>query len=326
MNPFWTGIVDHSKTLEQLGRLATSGQVPHALLFAGPESVGKRTVARAFASLLLTKLGKDSRAEESLRLLASGNHPDYGVLVREEGKKDISVDATRALCQEIRLKPYFGSSAVRMIDNAHEMSIAASNALLMTLEEPSAEHYLLLVTHAPQRLPATILSRCQVVHFSELTVSGVDTLLERFGLDAAQRTALATLCEGSLAPLGLEPFVHPVSLRLEMTKALSTHLDELVGKTKRVQKEIERFIEDHGEGRAHASSALSLAAQLASDQDDLPLVWRLLHASLRRSLRSAPLELTTRRAELLELSLKAERLCRERNASAQLQLSTTLLG
>lgn len=326
MNPFWDRLVGHEKSVAQLRRLLENDQVPHALLFAGPDSVGKRAVALAFASSLLTDSGQDPRTAESLRLLNAGNHPDFRILSREEGKKDISVEATRGLCQETRLRPYYGRCSISFIDNAHEMNLAASNALLMTLEEPSPENYLILISHAPQRLPATILSRCQTIHFGELTPEQIGQLLDRLELDEKQKQTLSALCFGSLDSLELSAFVHPAALTIETSKALRTHLDDLVVRAARVEKEVKQFIRLCTEDRLDAGEALTLASHLTGEQDDIPLAWRMLHRAVRDALRAAPASELSRWSDLLALSLQAEKLCRERNTNPQLQMTNLLLS
>ena len=296
------------------------------MLFSGPESVGKRTVARALAAELLTAGGQGTNAAEKLRLLASGNHPDYHVCTRAEDKKDISVEAVRDLSSTLRLRPYYQACRVTVIDNAHEMSIAASNALLMTLEEPCADSYLILVTHAPQRLPATILSRCQTVSFGELSSEEILQAVSRIpGMDQKRMHGAAALCSGSLEALELGKFVDPVKLTIEDQKGVTNHLNDFIERAVRLRKEIDGFITRCLEDDVQAAFAASLASHLAAEADESSLVWRIFHRALREALRSASRSDIARVAHLLEMSLTAERLIRERNVNPQLQLTSLLL-
>ncbi|MFN8390948.1 MAG: AAA family ATPase [Bdellovibrionota bacterium] len=322
---FWDTVVGHQAPLSQLRRLIDRRSAPHALIFSGPPAVGKRTVARAFAAALLTDGGSDAKTEEKLRLIGSGNHPDLHWVTKEPGKKDIPVETVRSMCSAIRLKPYYSASSVVILDNAHEMSLAASNSLLMTLEEPTQNSYLILVTHAPQRLPATILSRCQSVHFGELSPKELTEILARVlpqDLDKKAAHALVELCTGCLEALELDAFVNPTTLRVDDTSDLRAHLTTLVDRTVRLKRTIDNILSSDS---VSAQSAVTLASTLSAEADDLPLGWRLLNQKLRTELRRAAPGRRSYWAGLLELSLDAEKLTFERNANAQLQLTTLLL-
>ena len=322
-------IIGHQASRAQLDRMLQRQAVPHALLFAGPEGIGKRTTARAFAAALLTAGGTDPRTEEKLRLLFSGNHPDLHLVVKDVEKKDLPVDLIRSLCNALRLKPYYSSCEVTVIDNAHEMSLAAANAMLMTLEEPAKDSYLVLVTHAPQRLPETIISRCQSVHFGELSENELQALLKRVlpqDLGSKEQLALFSLCSGSLAALQLAPFVHPLTLLLGDSSDLTAHLDTLITKTARIKQDLENLIQQTGAGTLTAQHALSVASTLSADSDDLALHWRILNQLLRAKLRAGVKSQTGFWAAALARSLAAEKLTFERNTSPQLQLSSLLLA
>ena len=100
---------------------------------------------------------------QSCELHAAGNHPDLRRVGPEEGKKQIPVDAVRALIADLGLKSYRGGAKVGIVDPADALNTAGANAFLKTLEEPGAGALLLLVAARTDRLPATIVSRCQIV-------------------------------------------------------------------------------------------------------------------------------------------------------------------
>lgn len=322
MDKFFSSVVGHRSAVEQLQKLVERKSLPHALLFSGPEAVGKKRVAQALAGCLLTNGGQDEKTDEKLRLLELGNHPDFHLCTKAEEKKDISVESIRDLCSAIRLKPYYANCRISIIDNAHLMNIAASNALLMTLEEPCDESYLILVTHAAQRLPATILSRCQTLNFGELLSADVEVVLrERWQLPPALLALVKPLCAGGFDALEIERFLSPDGLRVVDADGLFQYLQELSTHAKKVRAEIAEHI-----GSELTSAAItSFAAFLATEVDETPIVWRILHESLRDAMRSAKRSDVTRLAQLLELSLSAEKLVRERNVNPQLQLTSLLL-
>lgn len=151
------------------------GRLGHALLFTGAPMMGKGRAVEMLARRLLCRTpGPDGLACGHCRgceLFAAGTHPDFkrvSFIPNDKGDKlrsELVVDQMRELGQWFSLTPQMGGAQVALITPAHAMNLNASNALLKTLEEPSRDRYLLLVTDRPGRLPATIRSRCQRLEF-----------------------------------------------------------------------------------------------------------------------------------------------------------------
>lgn len=156
-------------------------RLPHALLFCGPQFIGKRQFANALAARLLcdNPLGGFAcgRCKQCL-LLAAGSHPDLLEVEPEEEGKAIRIDPVRELGQFITKTAMQGLRKVAIIHPAEAMNLNASNALLKNLEEPSAGTHIILVSHELSRLPATIRSRCRRVTFSVPSRSEVENWLE----------------------------------------------------------------------------------------------------------------------------------------------------
>lgn len=145
----------------QLGQLARNGQLHHALLFTGPQGVGKHQVAQRLAKqLLCLQPFVDGACGycKSCLLVDAGHHPD---LLALHSDSSIGVDAVRELSQFMQGTPQQGGARVVLLPHAHKMTEAAANALLKTLEEPGRDSFLLLQTAHEQQLLPTILSRCQ---------------------------------------------------------------------------------------------------------------------------------------------------------------------
>lgn len=144
-------------------QLAGRAQHAHAYLLHGPVGIGKRALAeRLMASLLCQRPeGFDACGQcKSCMLLAAGSHPDNYVLEPEEADKAIKVDQVRDLVSFVVQTAQMGGRKVVLIEPVESMNINAANALLKSLEEPSGNTVLLLVSHQPSRLLPTVKSRC----------------------------------------------------------------------------------------------------------------------------------------------------------------------
>ena len=323
----WRSIHGHRAACNLLSQAHAKNTIPHALLFSGPSGVGKRAVARAFASLIFRGLlPADSELRvQTERMLADGSHPDLHLVGRSEDKKNIGVEDIRTLCAALRLRPYYGGCHVAILDDAHEMNSSAYNALLMTLEEPPPRCYLILISEAPQRLPATIISRCQPVHFGELSEDELRAVLRKLlpSLGDEQLATLSQFAGGSMEALDLGGFIHPHTLLPNDSEALQRHLDGICQESVRVSRRIRELF--HSErGREPAYVAACIAAQdLGSEKDSSALVWRLILQELRHVVR-AKSETTDQRSEwaaLLETTIRSMALTKERNLNLPLQLT-----
>lgn len=155
---------------QQFQQRRQTGQLPHALLFHGPEGIGKQDFAELAARSLLCQqpdsAGRACGTCKPCQLAGSGNHPDFIFVQPEEAGKAIRIDQIRELIRQMSLSPHFGGYRTVLIAQAEQMNPAASNSLLKTLEEPQANSVIFLVTSQLSRLPATIRSRCQMLRFA----------------------------------------------------------------------------------------------------------------------------------------------------------------
>ncbi|MCD5976313.1 DNA polymerase III subunit delta' [Pseudomonas phytophila] len=149
---------------EQLWQqLAGRAQHAHAYLLHGPIGIGKRALAERLMGSLLCQRPEGLEACgqcKSCLLLAAGSHPDNYVLEPEEADKAIKVDQVRDLVSFVVQTAQMGGRKVVLIEPVESMNINAANALLKSLEEPSGNTVLLLVSHQPSRLLPTVKSRC----------------------------------------------------------------------------------------------------------------------------------------------------------------------
>lgn len=199
----WDAVAGHSRTKAHLQTLLREKRTPHAMLFSGPQGVGKRKLAAATAAALLCLSPKDGLACgecESCRRMATGTHPDfYAVVPEKSGKaaRSIKIEQIRDLRAEAARVPRLSARRVILMDDVETMNDAASNALLKTLEEPMGNTSFLLVTGARQALLPTILSRCMGVNFAPLDDEAMARVLEAQGVPETSRAPLIALSEGS---------------------------------------------------------------------------------------------------------------------------------
>lgn len=171
-------IRDQAEAVAVLSRALETGRVAHAWAFIGPHGVGRRTTALAFAKALVAPSGgaAASRADRGL-------HPDVHLVgptppvSNPKGTPAIRVDNIRELERVAALKPAEAPCKVFIVDEAETMTGAAPQAFLKTLEEPPARTVIILILSQARALPATVLSRCQIVRFRPRAAEGVVALL-----------------------------------------------------------------------------------------------------------------------------------------------------
>ncbi len=154
----------HAPMAKQLESAWGSDHLPHALLLHGARGLGKRQFALWLARVLLCEnsQGRFIACGEcaGCKLTAAGSHPDFLMVEPEEGKQQISVDQLREMSQKLSMTAFRSGRKIVIIDPAHQMTSSAANSVLKTLEEPSRDTLLILLTSKPSALLATIRSRC----------------------------------------------------------------------------------------------------------------------------------------------------------------------
>lgn len=166
----------HASAVEQLRSAWGSGRMSHALLLKGAEGIGKRQLAAWLAAAVLCDRSDAQHLERcgdcaSCKLIDAGSHPDLWWLRPEEDKQQISVDQVRAMCERLGKTSYREGYKVAIVEPAHQMTPGAANSLLKTLEEPTPQSLLILVTQQPSALLATVRSRCLKLAVGSPTVA-----------------------------------------------------------------------------------------------------------------------------------------------------------
>lgn len=160
-------ILDQPLAVDLLRRALASDRVAHAYAFVGPAGAGRMSTALAFAAELLGSLSRQ--------------HPDLHVIVptppetNSRGARAIRIGAIRELERQASLRPVMARRKVFVLDEAERMTGEAPQAFLKTLEEPPAATVIILILPRARAVPATVLSRCQVVRFAPRDDAGAAT-------------------------------------------------------------------------------------------------------------------------------------------------------
>jgi len=198
-------MVGQEHVLRALSNALDSGKVHHAFLFTGTRGVGKTTIARILAkSLNCETAGVSSNpcgVCAACREIDEGRFVD---LIEVDAASRTKVDDTRELLDNVQYAPTRGRYKVYLIDEVHMLSNHSFNALLKTFEEPPPHVKFLLATTDPQKLPATVLSRCLQFSLKRLPAALIGERLkfiagaEKLTFDPAAMALLARAAEGSM--------------------------------------------------------------------------------------------------------------------------------
>jgi len=160
---------------QQFEQLITNNGFGHAYLFSGQEMIGKKTLALELARLL-----------------------GVNEVAFFDGAGGITIDAVRSIKRFSNLKATGTQPKLVILDNAHHLRNDSANALLKVLEEPAADSLLILISAYPKLLPATILSRCQIILFPPHTHAQIVEHLQSIGLSQPQADWLAQFSNGQI--------------------------------------------------------------------------------------------------------------------------------
>lgn len=190
----------NERIVQTLRQALESQRLPHALLFAGGEGVGKRTLALMLAKALNCRQKENAFCTDCLscRKIDAGTHPDVLFVGVLEDKQFLHIDQIRQARGEVFYQPFEGRCRVIIIDEADRMKEDAANSILKMLEEPPPSTKIILLTSKFHALLPTIRSRCQIFYFSPVPLETVREFLEtQATIQPQDRELCARLAQGS---------------------------------------------------------------------------------------------------------------------------------
>lgn len=199
-------VVGQEHITRTLRNAITSGRIHHAFLFIGSRGIGKTTSARILAMALNCANAEGPTPEpcgecDLCTSIIAGNNID---VIEIDGASNNGVDDIRQIREDIRMVPTSGRYKIYIIDEVHQLSSGAFNALLKTLEEPPPHAVFVLATTEAHKIPATIISRCQRYDFRRVAIKDIMGLLRKIldaeGLKATDEAlhAIARAAEGGI--------------------------------------------------------------------------------------------------------------------------------
>ena len=197
-------VVGQEHIVKTLKNEIINDRIGHAYLFNGGRGTGKTSCAKILARAVNCLNPKDGEPCNECEICKAAIEGSLTDVVEMDAASNNSVDDIRAIRDEVNFLPTLAKYRVYIIDEVHMLSAGAFNALLKTLEEPPAHVKFILATTEPQKLPTTILSRCQRFDFKKISASNIEKRLDfvckesKINITNEAKKLIAILAEGAM--------------------------------------------------------------------------------------------------------------------------------
>ena len=268
-------IVGQEHIVKTLKNALINDRVGHAYLFNGGRGTGKTSAAKILARAVNCLNPKDGEPCNECAVCKAALDGSLTDIVEMDAASNNSVEDVRAIRDEVNFLPTVAKYRVYIIDEVHMLSTGAFNALLKTLEEPPAHVKFILATTEPQKLPATILSRCQRFDFKKISNDNIEKRLNfvceqsKIEITKEAQNLIATLAEGAMRD-ALSILERCMQEQREITEDL---VKELVGipKTESVNKLTKGIIEKDTDTALQAINEV-----IAEGKDISNFLWEII--------------------------------------------------
>ncbi len=302
-------IIGHNKQRNLLKSSFIDETIPHALLFNGDPSIGKKLVALELAKSFYCEKNSENNSNKiyggcndclSCKLFNEGTIPDF-YFVDCEDKENTKAENIRKLLYDLSLKNFSSKNKFIIFDNAHLLKEQSANILLKTLEEPKENTFFILITSNYSKLPITIVSRCHLWFFNNLSSDELREIIKEKDIKFQDNGDNIELLEGTLENINI----------------LSTNLSE--------KKAFEECIDSILSG--DISSLTSLSKKISKDKDNIKYYLTLLrHIVREKMITEKDYNLKSVYALTLENIIFSEYMILDRYLSAQDVLNNVLIN
>jgi len=229
-------IFGHKQAIQFLQNSIEQEKLAHAYLFYGSRGLGKKMIADYFSrSIFCTDLHHKPCGQcQACRLVAKNTYLDFYTLGKDD--QELSVDNVRDFMHSLQMANIYGHKKIAIIYNIEKINIFGANALLKTLEEPPANTHIILLSDNINLLPATVISRCQLIKFQALNKNEMEEWISSFDFEAKERQTIMNLSFGKpglalqLMTEDLEPWKKSCNFILKLLASNTFNVMQIIEK------------------------------------------------------------------------------------------------